>query len=288
MIQQTEAYLFRSLRMKKFSFLLTGISFLLLGTFLSVDAQGPSSPPITYPNAPVATPGPGFTPTPSTPTPTPRPTTVANPPVIDNANALPSTVTGPGTTPAPTPVAGTTPAPTPTPGLPVQPTAEQSRAQGSAVSQLRRLIRDVQSNTDSVKAVGNFGAQLYLIADEAFFQDWRKPETPTIAPVQLAVRGQPLYTAVIFYGEARDNKGLANVTYDLTVHRPDGSVYAERKPMIGWQNLAPDERELQLGRNYLAINIAPNDPAGIYAVDAVIHDNIGRVELPLKQTFVVR
>lgn len=274
--------------MKKFPLLLTGFSSLLLGTALTVNAQGPTAPQVINPNAPAVTPGPGFTPTPSTPTPTPRSVFVPNPPSIDNANALPSTATGPGTTPAPTPTVGTTPSPTATPGLPVQPTADQARAQGSAVSQLRRLIRDVQSNTDSVKAVGNFGAQLYLVADEGFFQNWRKPEVPTIAPVQLAVRGQPLYTVVIFYGEAQDANGLANVTYDLTVHRPDGSVYAERKAFVGWQDLAPDMRELQLGRNYLAIDIAPNDPAGLYTVDAVVHDNIGQVNLPLKQTFVVR
>ena len=192
------------------------------------------------------------------------------------------------TLPAPTPAAGTLPAPTATPGGPVLPNADTARAQTAVVSGVRRLIRDVQSSTDNVKSVGNFGAQLYLIGDEAFYQDWKKPETPTITPISLVVRGQPLYTVIIFYGPARDDKGLCNVSYDLTVRRPDGSVLTQRPGMIGWQNLAPDSRELQLGRNYLDIDVTAADPAGLYTVEALIHDNVSRVELPLKQTFAVR
>ena len=180
------------------------------------------------------------------------------------------------------------PAPTPTPGGPVLAAPEVVRAQGAVVSQVRRLVRDVQSNTDNIKAVGNFGAQLYLITDDNFFQDWRKPEIPSITPIQLIVRNQPLYTVVIFYGPARDDKGLCNVSYDITVKRPDGTTFTERKSMVGWQNLAPDERELMLGRNYLNISLAPTDPAGIYTVEMLVHDNVGRVDLPLKQTFAVQ
>ncbi len=179
------------------------------------------------------------------------------------------------------------PEPTPTPGKPFVPESDAARGQ-AAVSQVRRLVRDVQSNTDSIKAVGNFGAQLYVIGDEVFYQDWRKPEAPNITPVQLAVRGQPVFTAVIFYGPARDDKGLANVSYDITVKRPDGSVFSERKAMVGWQNLAPDESKLILGRNYQSITVEPTDPVGIYTVEMTVHDNIGRVDLPLRQTFAVQ
>ena len=271
--------------MKKLTFLLAlaGGAFLLAGG-CPVFAQ--SAPP---PNLPTPTPAglplPAATATPL-PVPTPVRTVVAAPAATPDDNP-PPTDTG-GTTPRPTPTVGTTPAPTPTPGGPVLPTADEARVQASAVSRVRRLIRDVQSNTDNIKAVGNFGAQLYVTDDAAFYQNWKKPETPTITPLQLALRTQPVYTVIIFYGPGRDAKGLCNVSYDLTVHRPDGSVLVENKSMVGWQNLAPDERELQLGRNYLTINLAPGDPSGLYTVDAVIHDNIGRVDFPLKQSFAVQ
>ena len=175
------------------------------------------------------------------------------------------------------------------PAPPVQPTEQAVQTQGAAVSQLRRLIRDIQTSSDNIKSVGNFGAQLYLIADASFFQDWHKPETPSIAPIGLAVRDQPLYTVIIFYGEAKDLGGLSNVSYDVTVHRPDGSIYDRRDSLIGYQGLAPaDDRLLQLGRNYLTIVIGDDDPAGIYTVDVTVHDRVGRVDLPLKTTFVAK
>lgn len=178
---------------------------------------------------------------------------------------------------------------TPPPAPPVQPTEQAVRTQGTAISNVRRLIRDVQSNTDNIKASGDFGAQLYLVGDASFFQDWRKPETPTVTPIDLAVRGQPLYTAIIFYGEAHDTGGLANVSYDVSVIRPDGTTYDRRESMIGYQALAPtDDRELQLGRNYLSIIVGLDDPAGIYTVVVNVHDKVNRVDLPLKQTFVVK
>ena len=265
--------------MKQPTFLLSlACGLLLVGTH-PASAQTP--PPLATPT-PAGLPLPAAT---ATPTPIPRPVRfVASAP----ADTTPTPAPAGGTTPQPTPAVGTTPAPTPTPGGPVLPTAEVARAQAGAVSQVRRLIRDVQSNTDSIKAVGSFGAQLYLIGDVAFYQDWKKPETPTITPVQLALRDQPLYTVIIFYGPARDAKGLCNVSYDVTVKRPDGSVIVENKSMVGWQNLAPDDRELQLGRTYLTITLAPTDPAGLYTVDAIVHDNVGRVDLPLKQTFAVQ
>ncbi len=181
------------------------------------------------------------------------------------------------------------PDPTAPPNPPVQPTEQAVRTQGAAISHIRRLVRDVQTSSDNIKAVGNYGAQLYLIGDVNFFQDWRKPETPSVTPLDLVVRGQPLYTAIIFYGEARDNGGLANVSYDITVRRPDGTIYDKRDSMIGYQALAPtSDRELQLGRNYLSIVIGDDDPTGIYTVEVNVHDKVGRVDLPLKQTFVVK
>ena len=153
---------------------------------------------------------------------------------------------------------------------------------------LHRLVRDLKTTADNIKAQGNFGAQLWLIANEDFFRDWRKPETPTIDPIDSAIRGQPLFTVIVFYGPARDAKGQADVTYDLVVRRPDGTVYDEHKNLPGHQAAAPsDERMLVLGRSYIAINIGPDDPAGKYTVEATVNDGVGKVGVALKKEFLV-
>ena len=206
----------------------------------------------------------------------------------------PKVITPPGggtiTTATPTPLPsasvplanGTIITATPTP-IPLSP------ATANAVAHERRLVRDVQQNTDNIKSKGNFGAQLWLIADGDFFQNWRKPEIPNIVPISTAIRGQSIYTPIIFYGPTRDDKGLSNVSYDITVRRPDKSVYSTSTALVGFQGLGPaDDRLIILGRNYATITIGANDPAGLYTVEAVVHDNISRVDLPLVQQFVVQ
>ena len=212
------------------------------------------------------------------PTPTP-PAAVINPP----GGGTIVTVTPPPLPPPSVPLAGgTIITATPTP-VPLPP------AVANAVAHERRLIRDVQENTDNIKSKGNFGAQLWVIVDGAFFENWRKPETPAITPVNIVLRGQDAYTPIIFYGPARDDKGLSNVSYDITVRRPDNSVYSQNPGLVGFQNLGPaDEKLIILGRHYATINLAPGDPNGLWTVEAVVHDNISRVDLPLVQHFVVQ
>lgn len=213
-----------------------------------------------------------------TPTPTP-------PPAVINPAGGGQIIT---VTPTPLPSAsmplagGTIITATPTP-IPVPSSV------ANAVAHERRLVRDVQQNTDNIKSKGNFGAQLWLINDGNFFENWHKPEIPAIVPTAIVLRGQPAYTPIIFYGPARDDKGLSNVSYDITVRRPDNSVYSQNTGLVGFQNLGPaDDKVILLGRNYATITLAPGDPNGLYTVEAVVHDNIGRVDLPLVQHFVVQ
>ncbi|MBE7211430.1 MAG: hypothetical protein INR65_10470 [Gluconacetobacter diazotrophicus] len=183
---------------------------------------------------------------------------------------------GPATAQLASPAAQTTPAATP-PSAPVP---------AAILPNTHRLTRDLKADTDNIKSQGNFGAQLWLVADPQFFQNWRKPDSPSLDPVEAAVRGQPLYTVIVFYGPARDAKSQASVTYDLVVRRPDGSVYAENKDLVGCQSPAPaDERMLCLGRDHLNITLAPDDPAGKYTIEATVRDNVGKAAVTLKQAF---
>ena len=152
-----------------------------------------------------------------------------------------------------------------------------------------RIVRDLKANTDNIKSQGSFGAQLWLIADARLFQNWRRPDSPSIDPVESAVRGQPIFTAIIFYGPAHDEKAQSSVSYDLVVRRPDGSVYSERKDLAGYQSAAPaDARMIFLGRTYLNINLGPDDPPGKYAVEATVRDATAKVEVVLKKEFLVQ
>ena len=176
------------------------------------------------------------------------------------------------------PPAASPPASPPPPPIPAAPPARS-----------HRLIRELGTSTDNIHSQGDFGAQLWLVADTALFQEWRRPETPTIDPQDATVRGRPLFAIVVFYGPARDARGQADVTYDLVIKRPDGSIYHESKGLTGYQAATPaDGRMLTPGRGYLNVTPGPDDPLGKYGLEATVYDGIGKVSVVLKTEFTLR
>ena len=148
----------------------------------------------------------------------------------------------------------------------------------------------VQPKDDSI-ALGEtngFGVQFFLVEGEKFFLDWEKPEPPHITPVSVGRRGVPICTAVIFVGAGLKSDGSADVTYDTVVRKPDGSVYANDKDLIGAQEkINPAPKVLQLARDFTGIRIEPKDPAGVYTVEVVVKDHVKKVELHLARKFTV-
>ena len=144
------------------------------------------------------------------------------------------------------------------------------------------------ADTDTQKARDGFGAMLLLIDDPKFFEDWKKPEPPRLTTVTNATRMVPIHATVIFAGAARNKNGEANVTCDVTIRKPDGSVYGQRKGLVatdGPGTLSPTT--LQLARERLAVRIEPHDPSGTYRVEVTVRDKVRKIDLPLTQQFTV-
>jgi hypothetical protein len=160
----------------------------------------------------------------------------------------------------------------------------------SAVTTNGNASVSVKPNDDSVALAetNGFGVQFFLVEGEKFFADWEKPEPPHFTPVSIAKRGVPICTAVIFAGAGLRKNGKADVTFDVVIRKPDGSVYGKDKDMIGAQDkIDPAPRALQLARDYMGIRIEPKDPAGTYIAEVVVKDNVKKVELRLERRFTV-
>ena len=143
-------------------------------------------------------------------------------------------------------------------------------------------------DSENRKSEKDFGAQLFLTENVKFFDDWNKPETPELSTTNRANRNVPLYTVFLFSNPGLDASDSADVTVDIAVRKPDGAIYAERKNLLGWKGpyrAPPFSLQLAVGR--LRIRIEPQDPAGDYVVEGVVHDNIKKVELNLRTTFQV-
>ena len=143
-------------------------------------------------------------------------------------------------------------------------------------------------NTPSMKSKNGFGAQLFLTENAQVIQDWNKPETPKITPAEKARRNVPIFTVLLFVEPGIDPAGMANVTCDIVVRKPDGSVYGQQKNTVVWKHkYLAASHALQLSEGYMGIRIEPKDPSGIYTVEVIVRDHIKNIQLPLKATFKV-
>lgn len=150
----------------------------------------------------------------------------------------------------------------------------------------------VIDTTDNRGSRDGFSAQLWLVPDsEAFFERMQNPDAPLIPPSGHAVRGRPLETAVIFQNPLAGEDGKLDVTYDIEVHRPDGSLYGRVPDLEGVDEVdgaAPlQPGALRLGDGLIQIVIEPHDPGGIYRVQATVTDNNRHLSLELNEWFVI-
>jgi len=144
------------------------------------------------------------------------------------------------------------------------------------------------ADTASMKSKNGFGAQLLLTDNEQFFEDWNKEGTPTLKELKKAVRDVPILPVVLIVDPGKDDNGEAKVIYDIIVRKPDGTVYAEAKDMVGWREKYDfPAHNIQLTEEHMGIRIEPKDPSGVYTVEAIVHDKIKKIDLPLKATFEI-
>ena len=142
---------------------------------------------------------------------------------------------------------------------------------------------------DNVKASKGFGAQLWLTDDAEFFTNWNKESAGVlIRSTETATIGKPIFSVIIFANPGADSNGLCNVTGDIIVKKPDGSVYGDTIDANFWRNLPPPSiGQLQLAVDYLGIAIEENDPFGTYTVEAKVIDQINDITITLHKSFQV-
>ena len=135
-----------------------------------------------------------------------------------------------------------------------------------------------------------FGAALYLITDGEFFDRWDRPSpgaTYQLNPVGELQRNQRFYTALLFSNALPRDDGVTEVSVDMTVLRPDGTVYASIPGLTGAK--APrGPNDLKLADSFLKITIEDKDPLGEYRVRAVVHDKVRGVSIPLEARMFIR
>ena len=143
-------------------------------------------------------------------------------------------------------------------------------------------------DSDSRKAVGDFGAELIFVRDEnQLFKRWATPsETVDVKTIDTVKVGEAINAFVVFSGCKADTNGNCSVAMRFRVIQPDGKIYADTPPMEVWENKpAPRRKALQLSVQYLKVRIEPNDQLGRYVVYAQVRDNNTEKVLQLQSPF---
>jgi hypothetical protein len=133
-----------------------------------------------------------------------------------------------------------------------------------------------QDSAKNIASNGQLGVQLWLISDQNFYNEWERPSAGMKIPeIKTATRGVPFNPIVIFTGCKADSKGLANLTYNILIKKPDGTVFTDQKGLNCWVNLpAPKRGDLQLCAQQLGIVFGPKDQDGKYLVQAEVFDRL--------------
>jgi len=150
--------------------------------------------------------------------------------------------------------------------------------------------RDDNSEDGSLSAIKNYsdnGLELHfvLIGDRNFFEEWEKPETPKISPKESYKRGDELFPIIIFSTDGKDENGNANLTYDIKIIKPDGTVYGEFKQLEVWKDSpAP---EMHLIKQPVTIRLEESDLLGIYKIESTVYENNKNQKIDFKLNFQV-
>jgi len=103
--------------------------------------------------------------------------------------------------------------------------------------------------------------------------------------VSRAEAGASLAIKLVFTGVRPDANGVANLTYDLKVTGPDGKLYGNSDyhsltaliGQVGEGGAVYDNRD-----KVILLQFDPGDAPGVYKIEAVLHDTVAKLDLPLR------
>ncbi len=138
-------------------------------------------------------------------------------------------------------------------------------------------------DTASMKAKDGFGGQFILTANEQIYAEWAKPETPKIEIASKLPVGKLLVPVVIYVNPKKHPDGTVDVTYDLTIIKPDGSVAREIPDIVCAKGpLSAPQYNLQLSCSEVKWGADSSDPLGRWTFRIILKDNVRGTRLQLE------
>ena len=142
-----------------------------------------------------------------------------------------------------------------------------------------------------------FGAGFSLLDDDLFFLSWtpgRSTPPPNMTKVK---RNHSVYICVFITDPAvkrtpslvyvKKSTITTDVSYDFEVRKSDGSLYGGSKALPAWSGRPPALHTVQLACTHAEIRFEAIDPADLYTIDVIVHDNVRNVSIKLQRKLLL-
>lgn len=145
-------------------------------------------------------------------------------------------------------------------------------------------------DTPSRRAVSGFGGWVITTADPDWAKKWEAgPQSiPPFNEVKALKRGVTAYTLIFFANAKETRQSAVKLACDIKVTRPDGSEsFSEENVECFDGKLRGPRGAMSLAVPVISFLGEPDDPAGLWRVDVVLRDTVGKVELKLRSSFTL-
>lgn len=139
-----------------------------------------------------------------------------------------------------------------------------------------------------IKTKDGFGGEVFLTANENIYAEWAGPEMPRIDTIEELPVGRLMVMVVIYSNPAKDRDGNVNVTYDLEIIKPDGSVSEFLPDIVCMKGpLKGQSAKLNLSQTQLKWGAEAADPPGLWKFKVILKDNVRGTQLPLEASLKI-
>jgi hypothetical protein len=148
-----------------------------------------------------------------------------------------------------------------------------------------------QRNGGDRRAVDGFGGWVLVTSDANWQAKWETPSStmPTFTVARDVARGKKVFALIFFANPQLDRAKQANVTCDIEMTRPDGSVSTRQSDQVCFSGaLQGDPHDTYLSVPVIGFVGDPGDPAGTWRIRVTLKDNNRHVSVPLQTSFNLR
>jgi hypothetical protein len=145
--------------------------------------------------------------------------------------------------------------------------------------------------TEARRSVDGLGGSLLVTPDADWRQKWDTPSNtvPQFKEAKYVDRGQQIFVLIFFSNPKLSADSRANLTCDLKLIRPDGTISTSQPDVVCFQGEAKDgPYNTYLAAPVMGFTGDAADRLGTWTVRVRLKDNLRNTVLPLETSFVLK